>query len=952
MGRRAAARGDQQTQQVQQMHTQAQDQVLQPVEPTAAPPPQSYEYEYEYEPEPLPQRTPFAANFVGATLVVSAPEGPSQGATGLARTLPVDRGRTVVVVDFPSGDQTTFWPHVVTALSGRGPIRLAVSHAGTMRPTAPAQWLAEQLQAEVVAPDGVLTTVPGAAFVVGTQGYGSWLRFQPNASPMPFGRRFPVPQWEAMDPNSPWPTGEIGISEPIPSGLWLRAQQPPFDPAAQDARPIVALPCRDNVLTVVVGGPGQSAIPTEEVCRLLTALPQAARSRVRLVPYGIDTSLGRLVADELGEPIAMFTGLPVGNLRSGGPAVIAVDPRGQQTWRPFVTEVQCIPHESVPVVSGYRAPVQGLNEVSPGVFSLGDGVVLEVVPSGLWVREHDEPYNAAEVRSQAVDPEWARLTVGTPGRTTPGAVAVHGAALVERLEPEVRKLLRVVFCDSKVSPPPPPVPQHAAPAHAAPEVSTGPDAVAEVPTGPAKAGLGPATGPGTNIAAALGAAAHALSQRGPADNGTGFFAAATPAEPERPAHASIEPETPVRPTFGTGVTADYEPRPAHEPESPRATFAGIPVDADAPARSTFAEPETPRPMFAGVPVESGPPARPAFAEPETPRPMFAGVPVDSDAPARPAFGAVTADAEPPTRPAFGAVTAESGPAMATVTSHALAEPEDAAYPSSDPDAAAVRFRVDGPLPAQPLALWEQPAQNSGEREIVAPDHSSSDVERDAVRRALGERYGVHAATVCRLLAQRPDAEEDPAAFEAMVTDLTALLACVSQDEEMVVETLRMGRLGRLRPYVACIVSGLNRLPVHSGVATVWGSSGQTGPRRYRSGDVLVEHGLLDAVANPTQRVEGAVEYLLWSVNGRRVEVADRVAVATEERVVFPPGTGFRVLAVAEAEGEHPMQVLLQEVAGPAAEREVANLRPSVLSQLERAAANLRVLPSVPVAVQA
>ncbi|WP_179953710.1 hypothetical protein [Lentzea guizhouensis] len=911
------------------MHAQAQEQALPPVEQASvqgyeAPSYETPSYEapsYDYEPEPVPQRTPYAANFVGATLVVSAPEGPGQGATGLARTLPADRGRTVVVVDFPGGDQSTFWPHVVTALSGRGPIRLAVSHAGTMRPTAPAQWLAEQLQAEVVAPDGVLTTVPGAAFVVGTQGYGSWVRFQPNASPMPFGRRFPVPQWEAMDPNSPWPTGEIGISEPIPSGLWLRAQQPPFDPAAQDSRPIVALPCRDNVLTVVVGGPGQSGIPTEEVCRLLTALPQAARSRVRLVPYGVDSALGQQVADELGEPIAMFTGLPVGNLRGGGPAVIAVDPRGQQTWRPFVTEVQCVPHESVPVVSGYRAPVQGLSEVSPGVFALGEGVVLEVVPSGLWVREADEPYNASEVRSQAVDPEWARLTVGTPGRTTPGAVAVHGAALVERLEPEVRKLLRLVFCDATVSPPPPPAPQHAAPVHAAETTATfGVTAGAEA--APASAAAS-SSGPGTNIAAALGAASHALSQRDSTDNGTGFFAAVTPVEPDRPAYASIEPDRPARPTFGGGVSGEYEQRPVYDPE-PRATFAGIPVGTETPARSSY---------------ES------------EPRATFAGIPVDTDAPARPAFGAVT-ESEPPARPAFGAVTAEAGPAMATVTSHALAESEEAAYPSSDPDAAAVRFRVDGPLPAQPLASWELPAQNTGERETVAPDHSSSDVERDAVRRALGERYGVHAATVCRLLAQRPDAEEDPAAFEAMVTDLTALLACVSQDEEMVVDTLRMGRLGRLRPYVACIVSGLNRLPVHNGVATVWGVSGPTGPRRYRSGDVLVEHGLLDAVANPAQRVEGAVEYLLWSVSGRRVEVADRVAVATEERVVFPPGTGFRVLAVAEAEGDHPMQVLLQEMAGPAAEQEIANTRPSVLSQLERAAANLRVLPSVPIAVQA
>lgn len=698
-------------------------------------------------------RATYSANFVGATLVIGPPEGPSQSASALARALPVDRGRTVVVVDFPSADQNAFWPSVATALGGRGPVRVAVSHAGSMRPTAPGQWLADQLQTEVVAPDGVLTTVPGAAFVVGTQGYGSWLKFLPGASPMPFGRRFPVPQWEAMDPNSPWPTGEVGISEPIPAGLWLRAQQPAFDPGAPDARPIVALPCRDNVLTVVVGGPGQAPIPTDEVCRLLTALPFAARSRVRLVPYGTDTSVGRLVADQLNESIFMYTGLPVGNLRnSPGAAVVAVDPRGQQTWRPFVTEVRCSPFEEVPVVSGYRPPVQGLAEVAPGVFGLGEGVVLEVVPSGLWVRESDEPFNAAEVRSQPVDPEWARLTVGTPGRTTPGAVAVSGAALVERLEPEVRKLLRVVFCDSTVR------------------------------------------------------------------------------APEMPVFAPVPPPPPPR----------------QEPAPP-------------------------------------PPPPPQHSAPEPPQ------------------------------------------------EEVIEWPE-------------WRFRLDGPLAPVPLASWEVPPQTPSDREMVLPDHRSTETERDAVRRALGERYAPHAAAVCRLLAQREEGEEDPQSFEAMVTDLTALVSCLSQDEEMVTETLRMGRLGRLRPYVACIVSALSRLPLHNGVTVCWGASGPTGPKRYRTGDVLVEHGLLDTSANPAQRVDGRTEYLVWSVSGRRVEVTDRVAIATQERVIFPPGTAFRVLAVIEQEDDQPMQVMLQELAGPQADQEIAAMRPSVLSQLERAGSALRAIP--------
>ncbi|MFJ6673764.1 hypothetical protein ACIQMJ_21875 [Actinosynnema sp. NPDC091369] len=649
---------------------------------------------------PAPPPAQFSASFAGATLVVGPPGGAGPAAVALARGLPVDRGRTVVVVDPPHGDETSFWPVVAAALQGRGPVRLMTPHSGSMRPTAPAQWLSEQLQTEVVAPDGAVTSVPGVAFVAGTGGYGCWLRFLPGASPVPMGRRFPVPNWEAIDPNSPWPTGDVGISEPIPAGLWLRAQRAQFDPQAPDARAVIGLPCRDDVLTVVVGGPGQPPIPVDEVCRLLGGLPSAARSRVRLVWYGGEHQ-AQAVADQLGEPISLYTGLPVGSQRHGA-AVVAVNPRGQQTWRPYVTEVR-YPPAGAPVVSGYRVPVPGLVERNPGVYDLGGGVVLEVVPSGLWVREAED--NGPEVRSLPVDPEWARLTVGTPGRTTAGAVAVAGASLVERLEPEVRRLLKVVFCDP----------------------------------------------------------------------------------------------TPM-------------PRP---------------------------------------PVAEEPPPLVAVDEP-------------------------------------------------------------------------VPLSVDGPLADSPAPEW---GERAGE-EVVPVDHRSTEPERDALRRMLGERYGEHAAVACRHIVERPD---DPEAFEAVVTDLAAVSACLRNDEEILVEALRSGKLGRLWPYAASVVSGLRRLPVHQGVTVCWGDE-----RRFRTGDVLVEHGLLNTVAGPAVPVDGRVEFLLWSVTGRRVSVVDSFGSVIQERVVFAPGTAFKVLAVVEAEESAPMQVMAQEVVGRHHE-----LPPGVLGSLERAAVALR-----------
>lgn len=777
------------------------------------------EQQQEVRPEPEQAAPAPAANasvvFAGATLVVGPPEGASQAALTLARSLPADRGRTVVVIDFPSGSESTFWQAAANALRGRGGIRLAVSFAGSMRPTAPAQWLASQLNAEVIAPDGALTTVPGAAFVTGSSGYGSWLRFLPGASPTPFGRRFPVPAWEAMDPNSAWPTGDVGIAEPIPAGLWLRAQSVPFDPNSADARAIVALPCRENVLTIVIGGPGQPSIPTEEICKLLNALPSAARSRVRLVQYDIEsgTDQAQLVAEQLGEPITVYTGLPVSNLREGGGAVVvAVNRRGQPTWHPFVTELRCIPRamKDENEVSGYRNPVPGLAELSPGVFGLGDGVVLEVVASGLWVREATTT-GGADVRSLPVDPEWARLTVGTPGRSTPGAVAVAGAALVERLEPEVRKLLRLVFCDATETAIPWPT--------AVEEESTRPTPVFSEPDEPVRS-----------------APAHALA-----------------AEP------------------ATVVTAKLTPEPA--PAAPAA-----PVVAHQPAPQPVAQPHV----------------------------------------------------ELPTQ-----VTA-------------TASIEESAGRHEDLADSEVPLRVEGPVPTPPSPAWEPKNSKWGEeihneRETVPADHRTTDQERDSVRRILGERYPSYATAVGRLLAQRSGPLVDTVPVETLVTELAALAAFVGQDEEMIVETLRKGTLGRLRPYVAAIVSGLNRLPLHQGITTCWSVAPANVANRFRTGEVLVEHGILNTHANPQESFDGGVEYLVWSLSGRRVEVVDRRAGVVNERVLFAPGSCFKVLAVSESDGAAPTQVLLQEVADSRTERQLAQMRPGVLTQLERAAVALRSL---------
>ncbi|MET1071110.1 MAG: hypothetical protein ABWY11_00540, partial [Umezawaea sp.] len=200
-----------------------------------------------------------------------------------------------------------------------------------------------------------------------------------------------------------------------------------------------------------------------------------------------------------------------------------------------------------------------------------------------------------------------------------------------------------------------------------------------------------------------------------------------------------------------------------------------------------------------------------------------------------------------------------------------------------------------------------------------------------------------ATAVGRLLAQRPGPLVDPIPVETTVTELAALSAYLGQDEDLFVETLRTGNLGRLQPYIAAVVAGLRRLPLHQGITTCWSVAPPNIATHFRTGDVLVEHGILNTHANPQESFDGGVEYLVWSLTGRRVEVVDRRAGVVNERVLFPPATAFKVLAVAESDGSAPTQVLLQEVGDGRSERQLAQLRPGVLTQLERAAVALRSL---------
>ncbi|AHI01480.1 hypothetical protein KALB_8122 [Kutzneria albida DSM 43870] len=402
----------------------------------------------------------FDCRQVGSALVVCSPAGASKAARVLAAALPADPLRTVVVADFPPDSGPEVWTALVAALRRRGPVRLAVSRAGSGELSSPAQWLADQLKVEVVAPDGVLLPVPGgSAFVIDSHGAGCWFRFRPSHPPEPLGSRFPAPDWEPMTPSKPWASGRAGVAEPIPAGLWMHAMPSVRSgPSREHARPVFALPCRPDVLTVVLGGPDERPVPPDEVRALLTALPVPARTRVRIAPYGVSPlgdaylgePLGQVVADLVGEHVVVYSGLPV--VGSDGVDIVAYDAQGQPSWRPFTTELGYWPRNrgsaSAPSIIGHRPPISGMPTLRPGVYQLAEAAVVELVHSGLWVREPAEPADAVQVRALPMDPLWARITVGVPGQPTSPELFAAATDLYSRLDPDTQRAVRFVFSDA------------------------------------------------------------------------------------------------------------------------------------------------------------------------------------------------------------------------------------------------------------------------------------------------------------------------------------------------------------------------------------------------------------------------------------------------------------------------------------------------------------------------
>ncbi|WP_153472323.1 hypothetical protein [Streptomyces kaniharaensis] len=406
---------------------------------------------------------------------------------------------------------------------------------------------------------------------------------------------------------------------------------------------------------------------------------------------------------------------------------------------------------------------------------------------------------------------------------------------------------------------------------------------------------------------------HPVSGNGPAP-----FAehVSTPA----PAPMSLLLPTPVV-TSSPGPVADW-PAPAFTPPVPvPATESGTVPSAALPAPVTAPFTESGHaPAPVGPPVltsllESAPPATLPAPQPTpgpdaepvaasaTPTPTAPDIP-----PTEPPVTSDADDLQPPTpapnpaapAPAIPRIRLESGAPSAPPAEHAPAVDAPAPPPAA-PAASAVP-----PNATRAPGVRVQPVPSAAARAL--PPERGLERERDWVRRKFSAQYHAVAGTVARVMSESPGLRSSSRALDGdALTDLVAVRLYLSGDSAAVDAAVRAGTAGPHVPLARCVTSGLYRLPSYRGVALL--RAVVTGPELdwYEEGRAATEWAFCTARNTvPETPGDGTTDFLIWSMTSRRTSLLDP---SDPDRVVFPPGTTFKVLRA----GSATEPVLLREL---------------------------------------
>ncbi|TDD55141.1 hypothetical protein [Saccharopolyspora elongata] len=270
---------------------------------------------------------------------------------------------------------------------------------------------------------------------------------------------------------------------------------------------------------------------------------------------------------------------------------------------------------------------------------------------------------------------------------------------------------------------------------------------------------------------------------------------------------------------------------------------------------------------------------------------------------------------PPGEPASAAPAPVDAPlpTFAPTPAEVPGEPEPAAdtsvpvEPAEEPEAAE---EVAEPLPAvarlQPVPTPDATGS--------LPERGIED-ERAWLRRTLNAEFGTMSNSVARILSEHPGFQGALTRSSAdVLTDAVAVQLYLTARGKAVDDALRTAEVGPHVPLARCVVSGLSRLPTHRGPAVFTATPTPGQWELYRSHKLVTEWGFLHALTEPPAGSEDTVDVLVWSMTGRRTRLLETEG-GVNERVLFVPGSSFKVLELAEPQQDGTRgRILLRELA--------------------------------------
>ncbi|MDV9192784.1 hypothetical protein R6L23_32025, partial [Streptomyces sp. SR27] len=278
-------------------------------------------------------------------------------------------------------------------------------------------------------------------------------------------------------------------------------------------------------------------------------------------------------------------------------------------------------------------------------------------------------------------------------------------------------------------------------------------------------------------------------------------------------------------------------------------------------------------------------------------------------------------------------TPTPSPSPSPSPSASAAQPAESEPTRTPPPPAPTPPAPKPPTPAPTTPALRPPVLRAPVRR--APEGFSGEADRRAFRELAAAVWEEHSGPVGQALIRMPALRGS--GEDAVRADLIAvrLYLASSPEDPFGARALAEGAEA-LRPYAACLASGLRRLPALRGTL-VRAVAEPSVPDEVVPGAVLVCDAPLDVVHLETPDAPvpplSHVRYAVRPMTARRTAVLSRDGNGAQ--ALFAAGTAFAVVARHEADGELPARVLLAEL--PADAGRFREPSPEALERLDAAA---------------